>query len=336
MKEDKIIKFLNNRLSPKERKEVMEWLDHPGAGQKLEEMLLNRWERVHMGNSLNEAQYLQVLKKIHHATIGGDKSKKSGIINRKFAEMGKMAALFLLLFFSALTIYQAWKSVNPSNLAEKVPLQKIERSTTAGEKLKITLPDQSKVTLNSLSTIIFDSNFGKTNRLIQLDGEAYFEITSDPEKPFKVQTGRVVTTALGTEFNAFSRNERIMIALTEGKVNVSHRKEILELGQGEMAELKDKCKVTLRKGRFDVEKITAWKEGKIQFRSKPFGEILIILEEWYGVTIVSYQLDKKRKITGIFNNENLKDILAGLSFALALEYNIHGKNVTIKPQPPMQ
>src|SRR5690606_6865004 len=98
-----------------------------------------------------------------------------------------------------------------------------------------TLPDQSKVILNSISSITFDSEFGKTNRLVTLEGEAFFEVTTDKESPFKVQTGDVETTALGTAFNAFSRDGQVEVSLTEGKVKVSHKINEVELSPGEKA-----------------------------------------------------------------------------------------------------
>jgi ferric-dicitrate binding protein FerR (iron transport regulator) len=337
LKEEQLIRFLNNRSTPKERKEVLDWLEQPGAEKKLEEMMVDQWDNNPIHASQNEARYRKLLEKIHKATIGEEKPKKAWKINRRLVEIGRMAATYLLLLFSAYILYQSWKPVNPELLSEEVPVQRIERKTAAGEKLRITLPDQSKVIVNSLSTISFDSNFGKTDRVIQLEGEAYFEIIPDQDRPFKVQTSEVMTTALGTSFNAYSRNGQVAISLTEGKVKVSHKINKVELNPGEMAELKDNSGEGLRLGTFDPDRTTAWKEGEIRFKSKAFGEILATLEEWYGVTIaVQNNINQRRKVSGTFDNESLEDILNGLSFSMGLEHKINGKNVTIQPRPPMK
>lgn len=332
MNEEKLIRFLNNRSSPKERKEVTNWLDQPGAEKKLEEMLLDQWDNNPLHATQKEAQYSKLLEKIHKATIGKENPKKARTINGRLVETGRMAATYLLLLFSAYTLYQSWKPMNPELLAEEVPVQIIERETKAGEKLRLTLPDQSKVIVNSLSTISFDSNFGKTDRLIQLEGEAYFEITPDKDRPFKVRTGGVVTTALGTAFNSYSRNGQVEVSLTEGKVKVSHIINEVELSPGEKAGLKENSGEGLKTEKFDPEKTTAWKEGKILFKSKTFGEIMTTLEKWYGVTItLEGNVNQNRKVTGLFDNESLENLLNGLSFSMGLQYTNKGENIIIQP-----
>src|SRR5690606_23420195 len=148
------------------------------------------------------------------------------------------------------------------------------------EKLTIILPDQSEVIMNSLSKLRFGSDYGKTERLIHLEGEAFFDVSPDPEKPFMVHSKNVVTTALGTAFNVYSRDKRVEIHLTEGKVSVKNEVQEVDLNPGEMAAVRDSIDV----GVFDEIQVTAWKEGKITFQKKKISEILSLLEKWYGVT----------------------------------------------------
>ncbi|MEX2593752.1 MAG: hypothetical protein WD426_13345 [Anditalea sp.] len=101
MKEEKLIKFLNNQSSPKERKEVMHWLDQSDAEKKLEEILLNQWDNNSYNATQDEAHYRKLLEKIHHAAIGEEKTKKPRKKNRRLVEMGRMAATYLLMLFSA-------------------------------------------------------------------------------------------------------------------------------------------------------------------------------------------------------------------------------------------
>lgn len=335
LKEEKIIRFLNNQSSREEKAEVLEWLDQPGSDSELEETLRSQWEKKEIDNPQEHVKYRMLLDKIHQATRGEGKSNGRLKVTRKLLDMGRVAATYALWLFSAYLLYQSLRPINPQALTEQRPVAVIERKTAAGEKLTIILPDQSKVTVNSLSNISFATDFGKSERVIQLDGEAYFEITPDQNRPFKVQTRDVTTTALGTAFNAYSRDGKVEIGLAEGKVRVSHQQIEAELNPGDMATLNNHNE-GLKLERFDQDRL-AWKEGEIRFRGKELGKIFLMLEEWYGVAItVQANVDQRRRVTGLFDNESLNDILTGLSFSLGFQYEIKGENVNIQAQMPME
>lgn len=328
MKEEKLIRFLNNRTSPKENREVMEWLAENGAEDTFIGMLQRKWKSGKPAQ-VKEPKQRQLLERIHQATLKSRKEHQGKQIFGLFLRFGRIAATFLLVAFCIFYLYEALiRTKAVETLSEAAPT-KIQKHTSAGEKLKVTLPDQSEVIVNSLSTISFYSDFGIRTREIELEGEAFFSIAPDKEKPFQVKTGAVKTTALGTAFNAYSRESEVRISLTEGRVNVANEDQILSLVPGEMAfvQLDDFSALTIEK--FDPDQTILWKEGKIRFQSKPFSEILISLENWYGVRFETKAF-ANRKVTGLFNNESLEDILTGLSFSLGFEYQIDQKNVFIK------
>jgi ferric-dicitrate binding protein FerR (iron transport regulator) len=328
LKEEKLIRFLNNRTSPKENREVLEWLSQDGSEERFVGMLQRKWDSEN-SDHVDALKQKKLLDRIHSATLKSRKIHKGGKIFEIFLKYGKVAATYLLFVFSAYFLFEAVIPKEKEEVVMAVEAIKIHKRVALGEKLKLTLPDKSEVIVNSLSTISFDSDFGVRNRDIELDGEAFFSVAPDKEKPFRVKTGSVTTTALGTSFNAFVRESEVRIALTEGKVSVGNESQLLSLVPGEMASLQEKDPMNLKKGKFDPAKTTLWKEGKIQFQSQPFGEVLNSLEKWYGVQFVSNANDN-RKVTGLFTNESLEEILTGLSFSLVFEYEINDKNVIIK------
>ena len=99
-------------------------------------------------------------------------------------------------------------------------ITQIVKENPRGQKTKIVLPDGSMAWLNSASRIEYSSDFTE-ERNIHLSGEAYFEVVKNPDKPFKVYSGDVVTTALGTSFNVQSfESHRVEIGLVTGKISV--------------------------------------------------------------------------------------------------------------------
>ena len=328
MEEKKLIRFLNNLTSPKENREVLEWLSKNGAEDQFVNLLLKDWDTDKL-DQVSKLKQQQMLDNIHKATLKSQKINKGQQIFHQFLKMGKVAATFLLLLFSGYFLYEGIApKEDEAIVAEDLP-NKIQKRTAAGEKLRITLPDRSEVIVNSLSTLTFYSDFGIRHRELELEGEAFFSIAPDKDNPFQVKTGTVVTTALGTAFNVYSRDTKVKISLTEGKVNVANKGQILSLIPGEMASFQEDNSSGLKKGKFNLAQTTLWKEGKIQFQSKPFKDILHTLESWYGVNFEINAFDD-RKVTGIFNNESLEEILTGLSFSLDFEYQINQKDVLIK------
>ncbi|GAB3651600.1 FecR family protein [Echinicola sediminis] len=310
------------------------WLEEPQSKAELEELMKVSWEKTSSAEGEEGVERILegIHKKIEKSPAGQNKQTRIQPIWGRFV---KVAASLSLLGLLAIVGYRMGK--------RDVVEEKIEAPITytkeakRGEKLKLRLPDQTFVILNANSSISYRSDFGRTERRVALDGEAFFEITPDKERPFKVTTGEIATTALGTAFNASSRHEKVEISLTEGKVKVEHLKDKavqpVVLSPGQMAAVAPSEDGDIAVMAFDPIKVTEWKEGRIRFKSKTLKEVVEDLETWYGMDIqLDRRINARRKVSGVFDNESLENILKGLTFSLGFQYEIHENNVTIKKQ----
>ena len=209
------------------------------------------------------------------------------------------------------------------------------KGTEPGQKLSIQLSDGSRVILNSSSKLVYNDFFGSDERVVYLEGEAFFEVNRDTLRPFKVITGSISTTALGTSFNvnSFSQNKAIEIALVTGKVLIeeqSSTERSVLLIPGEMATF-NKQAGDLSKSKFNIRDLTGWKDGIIVFRNARYGQVIEKLERWYGVEISEDRIPMKDwNFTGTFENENLENLLNTLQFEYEFTYQIDKKKVNIK------
>ncbi|WP_268033429.1 FecR family protein [Algoriphagus sp. PAP.12] len=326
MEKEKLIKFLNGACTPQEEEQIRNWLDQQDSQEELSKMFQNSWDSIEQTSQ--GPQLDKILHKVHQQ-IGSEKGKKVRSINSNFIGIAASLILFAALAFM---FFDFGKST-PEQALEIATVYK--RETKSGEKLKLRLPDQTYVILNSNSSIEFDSDYGKEKRYIKIQGEAYFDVASNKEKPFIVDSGELHTTALGTEFNVLSRNGIEEIALTEGRVKV----EIEDTGAiaglfetldpGQKATFKENDSKIINSN-FDPSIVTAWKEGRIQFKRKRLKDIFSDLQNWYGVEFqVPLSLNMNRKVSGEFNNESLKNILEGLSFSMGFNYSIQDNSVII-------
>lgn len=326
MEKEKLIKFLNGACTPQEEEQIRNWFDRQDSQEELSKMFQNTWDSIEQTSK--GPQLDKILHKVHQQ-IGSEKGKKVRSINSNFIGIAASLILFAALAFM---FFDFGKST-PEQGLELATVYK--RETKSGEKLKLRLPDQTYVILNSNSSIEFDSDYGKEKRFIKIQGEAYFDVASNKEKPFIVDSGELHTTALGTEFNVLSRNGIEEIALTEGRVKVEIEDtgaiaDLFEtLDPGQKATFKENDSKIINSN-FDPSIVTAWKEGRIQFKRKRLKDIFSDLQNWYGVEFqVPLSLNMNRKVSGEFNNESLKNILEGLSFSMGFNYSIQDNSVII-------
>ncbi len=150
------------------------------------------------------------------------------------------------------------------------------------------LPDGSIVTVNLGSSLQYPPVFSDTSREVYLSGEAFFDVVSDPAKPFLVHTGKLTVRVLGTKFNvqAYAGNDQVAVTVTEGKVQVSEGNRPLAL-----LEANDQLTVSRKEGsttqrQVAPEKVLSWKEADLVFEKKSLGEAIAVLEKKFGVSIL--------------------------------------------------
>ncbi|AEL25007.1 FecR family protein [Cyclobacterium marinum] len=207
------------------------------------------------------------------------------------------------------------------------------KSNPKGQKSTLQLADGSNVVLNAESELRFKSGFGQLHRELFLSGEAFFEVASD-SLPFRVHSGDLITTAMGTSFNINSyQKDWVQVQLATGKVkviNVAKDNESVELIPGEEAVIGENSQ--LKKGKFDLEKAFFWKDGVLVFNNMPFQEVVRTLERWYAAEIeINNSAPKNLKISAEFKkNTYLKDVLESLGYAYNFDFSIKNKAVKIQ------
>ncbi|MFV0588067.1 FecR family protein [Bacteroides reticulotermitis] len=160
-------------------------------------------------------------------------------------------------------------------------------STPRGKDYHIVLPDGTNVWLNADTKLVFPEHFSGARREVQLDGEAYFEVTEDKEHPFVVNNKLFATIVLGTKFNMKTYNQDdANVVLIEGRVQV----ESTKTGATQTILPGQKAHLTPA-GQFDVQQVDTyafvqWKEGYFYFNDAPLVEIMRELGRWYNVDII--------------------------------------------------
>lgn len=261
-------------------------------------------------------------------------SKKITINNNKPIknEHGKIEALKIGedIIYKKINLKAPIKTIN---YTLKVPF---------GKKFGITLTDGTKVYLNSGSTLTYPNNFIGTNeRIVQLQGEAYFEVAKNHKKPFIVETSNMNIRVLGTKFNvsAYKNDNTNSVTLVEGKVAVSKAiayetetsKSIL-LAPNEKASIQttDIDKKLSKNTVHNIDKHISWKNKELVFKNDKFIDISKKLQRNFNVKIVSENENLNNKeFTGRFNKQDVFEILDAFRIHTSFTYTVKNNNIIL-------
>lgn len=280
-------------------------------------------EKIHVSSEVD------VIAKVMKEEIRNNLNRKIDKSNQRtfWLKTISVAASFAIIAGIFATYY-----FSKNLYSEKNTLVKIEAGKN--EKPHFSLPDGTKVYLNSNSVLIYPCKFDK-NRKVNLIGEAYFEVTHDKKSPFIVQSGQVKILVYGTKFNvqSYNQNKNVEVTLLEGSVgvNTGNSGKETHLLPGQQA-VYDKLKNQITQRKVDTEFYTSWVNKDYNFNEKTFAEIATTLEQRFNIKIkIESEKLKSMKFTGEFKSgDSLKDILDIITFDKRIEYEINQDIVYIR------
>ncbi|WP_181151245.1 FecR family protein [Sphingobacterium gobiense] len=201
-------------------------------------------------------------------------------------------------------------------------------STPTGGQYKIVLPDGTKVWLNAESHLRFPTVFAGNERHVELVGEAYFEVSQDKSKPFRVIADKAKIEVLGTHFNVMAyKDEKSMVAtLLEGSIKISskHGEKILSPGQQALVNQ------TLSVKEVDTDLAVAWKNGFTLFENEDLRTIMRRIERWYDVKVIFQDHLTERRFTGgIDRKAKLSSLLKILELS-DIQFELNDRILTVK------
>jgi len=250
-------KVLLGKASEDEAKSVATWFEHPQGSLELVERidhdLQKEWNK----------QY------IHSASVSSVRHWIYRVACALLIVVGTLAG-----GYSAYRLY-----IQPSPVAEQVAY------AGRGERTQVVLQDGTRIFLNSESQIAFPSRFTLKERRIRLSGEAYFEVSKNPHRPFVVEMDQASVKVLGTHFNARSyADEPIKVMLEEGSVQFSAPQvEQIQLQPGEMVDYDTKTAMA-HVLKVPAQSASAWRKHRLDVNNMPLDELIKMMERNYDVT----------------------------------------------------
>jgi hypothetical protein len=223
-----------------------------------------------------------------------------------------LAALFFLLFSFAGYMTTEWYKASNTVLVY----------SSLNGKSRVCLPDSTLVWLNTGSTLEYFVSRWSKERNVRLKGEAYFDVSEDPERLFVVEGGGVVVKVHGTVFNmkAREKQEYVDVSLLSGLVVVENSGVSRNLNPGETAMCK-RNSPSIEKKTTDASIACLWTKGSLRFEKKTIYELVGYLSEWYGMEIrLDPSLPTDQAYTFSITHEPLEEVLSLIAKITPIEY----------------
>jgi transmembrane sensor len=235
----------------------------------------------------------------------------------------------------------AWALRHRSVALPEPAVASSEVSTARGQRASLRLPDGTHVMLGPASTIDYAVTADHGPRAVSLKGDAYFEVTHVPDRPFTVETKHGVVRDLGTRFlvHAYPADSAVDVVVAEGKVSLAAplatmaqhpRADSLVLAPGDLGRVTRDGRITTERG-VAVERYLAWTEGRLEFRDTPMRDVVVQLGRWYDLEArLADSALGRRRLTASFKDESAPEVLRLIAASLGLRIEQQGNVVIIR------
>lgn len=327
--EELIARFLRNEVNEQERAAVIAYLQSSAPDDVVAQTIFEKsWEQEDdRAEGFASLAYERLQSRLDIPT------RKTYIYH---PVVYRMAASFLLLAACVYGVTTYWQHV----LDIIDPVQYVTRETYSGQRMEFNLPDGSHIVLNAGSKLTYPDKFRNGKRDISLEGEAFFKVVRDEQKPFTVHTGHMRTQVLGTSFNiqAYPHERTMHVSVLTGKVAVSLYKDSIDATpqQQELLTVNEQVYFDRVTGAFEKQYVSAapfvaWTEGKLILRNASFQEIANTLERWYNVKMELHPATSEgcRFTANFGENTALRDVLEMLRITNRIQYSIGANSVKL-------
>jgi ferric-dicitrate binding protein FerR (iron transport regulator) len=303
-----LVKFKQGTITEPEKKELMNWVDESEQNKLLFEQLT---DEIQLAKEFREYYSAEVIswEKIEREAgfeIQPERDEPVPLISVKVRWV-IAATVIGITGLIAFFLYQD-RGIKPKILVVDVPVfDTVNIVTRIGKRDTVDLPDGSVVQLNAASRLVYTKPFSGTERKVVLDGEAYFEVAENPEKPFIVQTvnpviGKdpVTISVLGTQFNVKAYNDGMPVVTTvvKGRVRVQQGKRAQDMNVNEQIAADSSGQLVVHT--VNAGSSVAWKKDSFDFeKGASVRSVMNELKRWYGVK-VEYRGEPQQGFVGSF------------------------------------
>lgn len=338
-----IARYLAGECSDLEKENIKQWVQSDSNNEELMEEFRRVWKASGENNRefndqfdpeedweelrrriMRDRDRNGVDSSVPHLNTNYSKTKT------RFTQFTRVAAIILVAALLGVLAYQ--NLYREPEVAEPV-LREI--SMEKAQRGNVTLSDGTKVTLNAESKIILPNVFQNDKREITLEGEAFFHVSHNPDRPFIINIGDAVIQVLGTSLDvrSYPDDNSVQVVVEEGSVSLTSSKECVDdnalLSAGEMGELSITTDRITTKKVDDFDLFLGWTKGFLKFKEAPMSKVAEDLERKYDIEIKFEEQDlKDLRLTAELKSRTIQHNMDVISTSLDLDYSMDQQVIT--------
>lgn len=318
-----LIRYLSGEASPEEVRQVKAWVEANEQTRALFEQYALLWQK---SAGLKEATLFDAEKDWQEVKtqINAAKTKQPGdhrpVIRSLSHQFIKIAAMLVF------TISLGWLAYS---LSHKIGAAKEIVASANTQPVQLTLPDGTKVILNKHSSLTYHKDFDGQTRKVRLKGEAFFDVVKNPQKPFLISTGNTQTEVLGTSFNIYQNDQRVVLSVVTGIVAFydGRNEQKVTVTAGQQADYLDG---SIHKTITQNPNFLSWRTGVLIFRNTPLAQVLSDLNKHYQQQLVLETNNLATcTLTSTFKGQTFEQVLEELQLVLPVSISRKDKKTII-------
>ncbi len=322
-------KYVKDQCSEQELRTLLQWLKSSDHHIGFDWVVQPLWDAIDKdmprpdeeGENELRQEVSSLLSEIRQQKTSDSKVRSKNRLNG-FYRVAAILILALSVTLGALKVLDRPQSV----------VTYVEKMSAKGETKSLLLADGTKVILNSDTKLIIPSNFNKEERIIELEGEGFFDVTPDPDKPFIIKSGETRVKVLGTsfDFKSYKEDEFIKLTVSTGKVRVNMIDQDLQLAVSPNEHLSiSKIDGNVRKESIEENNYIKWIHGSLYFNKEPIREVLKTINRTYNRKVILQCENCDYRITGTHDNKSIEAVIEAICFTTGLRSKREGGNIVL-------
>ena len=321
-------RLIAGTTTEEENRQLMEWFRQCASKEEFFMLFETAWKESpdEMPRDVQERMYRRLSRELD------EKKTKTILLRSRFSwKVWPQIAVACIIIVLGLVNYRM------NDKQKQLSTQNFTVLAEKGQRAFITLPDSTKVWLNSDTKISYPADYGLKERNVTLVGEAYFEVAKNPDKRFIVEAKGMQVEALGTSFNvnAYQNDNKIIASLFSGSVRVSYDRHVAILKPHESVKVDLLNRSFARYKDESMQNIALWRKNEITFDGESLEEITHIMSRLYNTTIcIEDESLKKVCYIGTIRNNNLENFIDIINLTTPVVYENKGDTVFLRKRVP--
>lgn len=320
-------RFMRGETSPEEEQQLLTWFREVDSQEDILSFYRQRWHES-ATKEISEEVQLRMFNQIKYR-INAEKTtllKNNRKQNkRRLLRWGQYAAAILLCVIVGITSHLYTRQSMTEMKEYRVEAEK-------GQRANVTLPDGTKVWLNSHTQIVYTNHYGVKDRVVDLRGEAYFEVAKDKERRFIVKAAGLDVEALGTTFNvkAYQEDDDVIATLFSGSVRATGGKHSVILSPAQQVAFSRENETLVVDNPENIGYSSMWRDNELAFEGETLNEIAIRLNRLYNVQIeFKSEKIKQYRFSGVIKNNSLDNVFEIISLTSPILYESVGDTIIL-------